>query len=47
MYIFTDVCLLDGVYFSYIVAVSLIGGGNSEDPEKTTNLSQDTHKLIT
>jgi hypothetical protein len=29
-------------YFSYIVAVSFIGGGN---PEKTTDLSQITDKL--
>ena len=29
-------------YFSYIVAVSFIGGGN---PEKTTDLSQVTDKL--
>jgi hypothetical protein len=32
-------------YFSYIVAVSFIGGGKPEYPEKTTNLSQITNKL--
>jgi hypothetical protein len=32
-------------YFSYIVAVSFIGGGKPEYPEKTTNLSQVTNKL--
>jgi hypothetical protein len=32
-------------YFSYIVAISFIGGGNREDPEKTTDLSQVTNKF--
>jgi hypothetical protein len=33
-------------YFSYIVAVSFIGGENKqEDPEKTIDLSQVTDKL--
>ena len=33
-------------YFSYMVAVSFIGGGNrSTQPEKTTDLSQVTDKL--
>jgi len=32
-------------YFSYIVAVSYIGGGKEEYPEKTTDLSQVTDKL--
>ena len=43
--------LLNGVqchyqqYFSYIVAVSFICGGNRRNPEKTTDLSQVTDKL--
>jgi len=32
-------------YFSYIVAVSSIGGGNLNPREKTTNLPQVTDKL--
>ena len=32
-------------YFSYIVAVSFIGGGNRSTPEKTTALGQGTDKL--
>jgi hypothetical protein len=32
-------------YFSYIMAVSFIGGGNKEYPEKTTDLPQVTDKL--
>ena len=32
-------------YFSYIVAVSFICGGNRRNPEKTTDLSQVTDKL--
>ena len=47
-----DYCLVNGVYrhfqqyFSYIVAVSFIGGGNhAEDPEKTTNMPLVTDKL--
>jgi len=32
-------------YFSYIVAVSFIGGGNQKYPEKTTDLLQVTDKL--
>jgi hypothetical protein len=32
-------------YFSYIMDVSFIGGGNQEYPEKTTDLSQVTDKL--
>ena len=32
-------------YFSYIVAVSFIGGGNRSAQEKTTYLSQVTDKL--
>jgi hypothetical protein len=32
-------------YFSYIVAVSFIGGGNWKYPVKTTDLSQGTDKL--
>ena len=32
-------------YFSYIAAVSFIGGGNQEYPEKTTNLSHVTDNL--
>ena len=32
-------------YFSYIVAVSFIGGGNRRNPEKTTDLPQVTDKL--
>jgi len=31
--------------FNYIMAVSFIGGGNPEYPEKTTDLSQVTDKL--
>ena len=34
-----------GKYFSYIMAVSFIGGGKPEYPEKTTDLSQVTDKL--
>jgi hypothetical protein len=47
------VCSFDGFkryfqqYFGYIVAVSFIGGGNAEVPEKTTDLSQVTDKLFT
>ena len=32
-------------YFSCIMAVSFIGGGNKEYPEKTTDLPQVTDKL--
>jgi hypothetical protein len=32
-------------YFSYIMAVSFIGGGNTEYLEKTTDLSQVTGQL--
>jgi hypothetical protein len=32
-------------YFSYIVPIIFIGGGNWEYPEKTTDLSQVTDKL--
>jgi hypothetical protein len=32
-------------YFSYIMAVSFIGGGNQKNPEKTTDMSQVTEKL--
>ena len=32
-------------YFSYIMAVSFIGGGNKEYPENTTDLPQVTDKL--
>jgi hypothetical protein len=32
-------------YFSYIVAVSFIGGGNRRNPEKSTDLPQVTGKL--
>jgi len=32
-------------YFSYIVTVSFIGGGNREYQEKTTDLPQVTDKL--
>ena len=34
-------------YFSYIVAVSCIGGGNRRTWGKTTDLSQVTDKFIT
>ena len=34
-------------YFSYIMAVSFIGGGNRSTPVKTTDLSQVTDKFIT
>jgi hypothetical protein len=33
-------------YFSYIVAVSFISGGNLEHPEKSTHLSQVTDLKI-
>ena len=32
-------------YFSHIIAVILIGGGNLSTQKKTTYLSQDTDKL--
>jgi hypothetical protein len=32
-------------YFSYIVGVNFIGGGNQSYPEKTNDLSQVTEKL--
>jgi hypothetical protein len=32
-------------YFSYILAVNFIGGGNRSTSEKTTDLSQVTDKL--
>jgi hypothetical protein len=37
-------CLTPQQYFSYIMAVSFIGGGN---PEKTIDLSQVTTKPLT
>jgi hypothetical protein len=33
-------------YFSYIVAVSFIGGGNTSTSEKTTDLPQVTDKHL-
>jgi hypothetical protein len=39
------VCCNFQQYFSYIMAVSFIGGGNREYPAKTTDLSQVTDKL--